>query len=146
MLHTPQTHILEHIQSLRRYSKTNTTRKTYSSAASALSTVTLSSVASRFNIPKSKYFISNSKCGNINYIHEKTLQSTRGTQQNHYTEKLNTSLNNLSAQTLSLIIVHITRVISSPKFIKAYKKLVKQPTRKRDRKKLCIKNYRPFRQ
>ena len=36
-------------------------KKTYSRAARALSTVTLSSVASRFNIPKSKYLISKSR-------------------------------------------------------------------------------------
>lgn len=49
------------------------------------------------------------------------LHSRKNTTINNYLEKLKTSLNNLSAQTLSLIIVHITRVISSPEFIKSYK-------------------------
>lgn len=63
----PPPHVLSrksYAESMKQYNSIklrSLNKKTYSRAARALSTVTLSSVASRFNIPKSKYLISKSR-------------------------------------------------------------------------------------
>lgn len=75
--------------------------------ASALSTVTLSFVASRWGRPRSKYFMSSSRKGSISCKCRKFIK-TAGWRLSYLWEW------EISIQTFSLIYLHITRVISSP--------------------------------